>query len=166
MTHLPHTYLLLLGGNLGNVSQTFRIATEHLSLVGMVQRTSSLYSSKAWGFESDEIFLNQVVEIQSKLEPHDMLNATQRIELQLGRTSKSIGGQYQSRLIDIDILFCDDMIVHTERLTIPHPLLHKRRFTLVPLAEYWQAWQHPIFKTTIEQLLAQCNDESEVTQLP
>ncbi len=157
-----YTYLLLLGGNLGNVSQTFREAIEQLSLIGTVQKTSALYRSKAWGFEANEMFLNQVVELRTGLLPHNLLSATQNIELQLGRTSKSIGGQYQSRLIDIDILFCGNTIVYTKQLTIPHPLLHKRMFTLVPLAEHWSQWYHPVLNTTVAELIEQCEDKSEV----
>lgn len=159
------TYLLLLGGNLGNVAQTFGKAIELLKELGTIKQKSSLYTSKAWGFEANEMFLNQVVEIDSTLEPHTMLSTTQNMEQQLGRTSKSTCEEYQSRIIDIDILFCDNLIIKTPTLTIPHPLLHKRMFTLAPLTEHWSNYMHPILQKTIEQITNECTDKSIVNRL-
>ncbi len=154
-------YLLLLGGNIGDVRNTFEQAAGELEKIGTIIAQSGFYCSKSWGFESADLFLNQVIEITTNKEPQAMLVATQSIEKRLGRTTKSVGGQYQSRIIDIDILFCDNLILNTQELTIPHPLLHKRRFTLQPLTEKWSNLVHPVLHKTIDELLAECPDEGK-----
>lgn len=155
-------YILLYGGNQGNVVETFAEAERQLADFARITRKSALYRSEAWGFESDDLFYNQVVEIESDAEPLAMLEALQQIERSLGRISKSVGGHYTSRTIDIDILFCDSKIIETERLTIPHPMLHKRRFTLLPLCEYWSEYVHPKLQKTVLQLLCECDDKGFV----
>lgn len=157
-----YKYLLLLGGNLGDVERAFETAIGKLRLEGIVISWTDIYYSEAWGFEAEETFRNQIVEMTSELEPMDMLIQTQRIERELGRMEKSKDGMYQSRKIDIDILFCDNIVMKTERLTLPHPLLHKRRFTLMPLAERWGCMTHPVIGKTIDELLEECEDRGRV----
>ena len=162
---MDYRYLLLLGGNLGDVRGAFATAIDMLENLGHVACVSALYGSHAWGFEADEPFTNQVVELVSNLAPLDMLDNTQHIERSLGRTEKSSGGVYHSRPIDIDLLYCNSMVVSSPRLTLPHPRLHLRRFTLVPLAEKWPLWQHPLLSLSSQQLLSQCPDKGEVWML-
>lgn len=157
-----YRYLLLLGGNLGDVERAFETAISKLRLEGDVTAWTSIYYSEAWGFEAEETFRNQVVEMTSELKPMDMLIQTQRIERELGRMEKSKDGKYQSRKIDIDLLFCNDIVMTTDRLTLPHPLLHKRRFTLMPLSERWRDMIHPVNGKTVEELLEECDDEGRV----
>lgn len=159
---MHYHYLILLGGNQGDVESAFAKARLMLSSVSEERLASSVYCSKAWGFESDELFRNQVIELTTDIAPLEFLDYTQSVERSIGRTDKTNDGAYQSRAIDIDILFCDDMQLQTPRLTIPHPLLHERRFTLVPLCELWADYVHPRFDVTVAQLLAQCTDNSEV----
>lgn len=159
-----YNYLLLLGGNLGDVERAFEVAIGKLRLEGDVIEVSDIYYSEAWGFEAEETFRNQVVEVVSELEPMDMLIQTQRIERELGRMEKSKNGKYQSRKIDIDLLFCNDIVMESERLTFPHPLLHKRRFTLEPLAEKWGEYIHPLLCKKLKELLKECDDAGRVWQ--
>ncbi len=156
--------ILLLGGNLGNVRDTFHSAVHLLEKeLGSVILQSADYVSEPWGFESARQFLNKVVEFQCTLAPLQILEITQRIEKELGRTHKSTNG-YCSRPIDIDILFYNDFIVSCEILSIPHPLLHQRRFTLEPLMEHWAELVHPLMSMTIKELHHQCCDNSQVTK--
>ena len=148
-------YILLLGGNLGNVEKTMREAIRHIAQLGDVPLQSSVYESEPWGFEAKERFKNIAVELDTDLEPIALLDELQRIERQMGRSHKTVNRQYQSRSIDIDILLCEERIVDTERLTIPHKLMHVRQFALVPVAEHWSDWQHPVLHKTISELLAQ-----------
>lgn len=148
-------YILLLGGNLGNVEKTMRDAIKRIALLGDVPLVSSVYESEPWGFEAENMFKNMAVELDTDLEPLSLLDELQRIEREMGRRHKTVNRQYQSRTIDIDILLCDCRVVDVERLTIPHRLMHLRRFALEPVAEYWADWQHPLLNKTIAELLEQ-----------
>lgn len=148
-------YILLLGGNLGNVEKTMREAVKHIAQLGVIAQESSVFESEPWGFEAQERFKNLALELVSDLEPIDLLDELQRIERLMGRHHKTVNRQYQSRTIDIDILLCDDRVVDTPRLTIPHKLMHLREFALAPVAECWPDWQHPILNKSIAELLEQ-----------
>jgi len=157
--------LLLLGGNQGNVKKNLNLAIQLLSQsLGHIITSSGLYQSEPWGFESQQLFINQVLEFRTSITPFELLSITQSIEKQLGRQEKA-GTQYEDRPIDIDILFCDNLIIQSTHLTIPHPLLHERRFTLEPLSECWAEFIHPVFKKTIRQLLNECEDSNQVKKL-
>ena len=153
---------LLLGGNLGNVSLNFKIASEYMAnCCGEITNKSNLYQSESWGFEAKELFLNQVLIIETKLTAQELLQETQSIEQKIGRKTKSQNQEYQSRLIDIDILFFEDDIIQTENLTIPHPRLHLRNFTLAPLHELIPNYIHPKLKKSISWLFENSKDKIE-----
>ena len=131
-----HTVYLGLGSNLGNREENLRGALfEIASSVGVVEAVSSFIVTEPWGFESTHTFVNAVCRVQTHLSPMEVLDATQAIERNLGRTQKSVDGIYSDRLIDIDILLYDDWKVDTPRLVIPHPLMAQRDFVKIPLAE-------------------------------
>ena len=131
-----HTVYLGLGSNLGNREENLRGALfEIASSVGVVEAVSSFIVTEPWGFESTHVFVNAVCRVQTRLSPMEVLDATQAIERNLGRTKKSVDGIYSDRLIDIDILLYDDWKVDTPRLVIPHPLMAQRDFVKIPLAE-------------------------------
>lgn len=153
--------LLLLGANLGDRVVTLRRAAKLIAVhVGPVVRASALYETAPWGITDQSAFLNQVLMVETELEPEAVLAQTQAIEQELGRVRLEKWG---ARLIDIDMLYFDDLVQETDRLTIPHPYLHQRRFTLVPLAEIAPDFLHPIFQKTSPELLAECEDRSEVS---
>lgn len=155
---------LLLGGNLGNKREIFAQAKQLISQqIGRVTGQSAIYETEPWGFESSDLFWNQVLEITTTLTPVEVLARTQQIENTLGRIRKS--DQYVSRIIDIDILFIDDLVIQTEKLIIPHPRIQERRFALVPLCELVPALLHPVFEKTIEQLLNDCPDKLNVEKV-
>lgn len=156
--------LILLGGNIGNVKNTFVEAIALLELkLSPKLKQSSVYTSEAWGFDSKERFFNQVVEFSNELPPHEILAVAQDVEKKLGR-ERNNSSTYQSRPIDIDILFIDNITISTENLTIPHPLLHLRRFTMEPLMEHWAQKEHPVLNKNVETLYEQCPDHSVVVK--
>lgn len=144
---------LLLGTNLGEREHNLAQAIEYIEKeVGEVQRKSTVVETDPWGFEAPTKFLNQVLEIESNLNPFDMLTKIKNIEQKMGRESKK-GDLYESRVIDIDILFFENEIVNDPKLTIPHPQLHNRLFALMPLNELSPEYVHPVLKKTMETLL-------------
>jgi len=158
---------LLLGGNQGDVKRTLQTAQQLVnSRVGAVLRCSHRYESEPWGFPAAERFSNQALEVSTDLTPHEVLDACQRIERELGRNraaeaveKASSGAVYCSRPIDIDIIFYDDEVIGDERLTVPHPLLAEREFALVPLCEIMRQRRHPVTGAT-----ARCSTRSETNR--
>ena len=125
-----------IGTNLGDKEKNLKQAIDLLEQrVGKCHKISSFYASKPFGFESENDFLNAVVEIETCLLPFDLLHETQKIERELGRTEKSTNGIYQDRIIDIDILLYDNEIIDTPELKIPHLHIAERDFVLIPLKE-------------------------------
>jgi len=155
---------LLLGSNQGNRLDLINQAIHKIEEgIGRVENTSSVYETEAWGFKSEQDFLNMVVEIRTELTAGDVLNEILGIEKELGRVRNS--KVYASRLIDIDILFFDDEIVNESQLRIPHPRLHERMFTLKPMMEICPGKIHPVFHETVEQLVEKCDDELKVKMI-
>jgi len=156
---------ILLGGNLGDKQQVFSEARAKLNQqVGTITSQSAIYETEPWGFESDDIFWNQVLEISTAFSPDEVLTQTQQIERELGRIRKAT--QYDSRIIDIDILFYGDQIIKLENLTVPHPRIQERKFALVPLCEIASELIHPVFLKSITQLLEECRDLLRVSPIP
>jgi len=147
---------LLLGGNLGNRSALLQQAREGiLDQMGEIQAHSSLYETAAWGVENQPAFLNQVVKMSTDQTPFELLKSIHELEAYLGRQRHE---RWHARTIDIDILYFADQQVDSQRLTLPHPQLHNRRFTLVPLVEIAPHFVHPKLKQSNLQLLENCQD--------
>lgn len=131
-----HTVYLSLGSNLGDREATMRRAIGLLNeRAGSVDRQSSFVETEPWGFESTNKFLNMCVRLLTTLSPEQLLMATKQIERELGRTQKSVNGQYHDRPIDIDILMYDDVHIDSNDLTLPHPHMQEREFVMKPLRE-------------------------------
>lgn len=127
---------LSLGTNLGDKRKNIAEAIKNIGeLVGDVVRQSALYETEPWGFRSDNRFVNAAVCVDTQLSPRRLLEVTQRIEMEMGRTLKSDGGEYHDRIIDIDILLYGDLHIDEPDLKIPHPLMHERDFVMTPLNE-------------------------------
>jgi 2-amino-4-hydroxy-6-hydroxymethyldihydropteridine diphosphokinase len=151
-----------IGTNLGNREGNLKQAVAGIeNFPGDVLQSSSIYETEPWGFQVEEEFLNMVVKIQTDLSPDALLGNIHILESTLGRVRETKG--YISRLIDIDILFFDAQIINEEHLKIPHPLLHKRKFVLIPLCEIEPGMIHPGLGKTIGELLQICKDTSVVT---
>jgi 2-amino-4-hydroxy-6-hydroxymethyldihydropteridine diphosphokinase len=142
-----------LGTNLGEKERNLNDAVAVLLLeVGAIICQSMFYASKPMGFESENEFLNQVVLIETYLSPFELLTKTQEIERNMGRIAKS-SNSYSDRLIDIDILLYDNLIIDQPTLKIPHPLMAERDFVLIPLAEIAPDFVHPVFGRKIDEML-------------
>jgi len=156
---------LCLGGNLGNCTETFEKAVKLLEKRAVrAYRSSSVYMSGAWGMEKAPDFYNQVVAIKTNHSAQQLMELILEIERTLGR-ERTESNTYQSRTIDIDILFFNEEIIHTTTLDIPHPRLHLRRFVLEPLNEIAPGYMHPVLKKTVAELLHECGDNSPIKKL-
>ena len=173
---------ILLGSNRGDRENYLSEALEMIELhAGPVVKKSLLYTTEPWGFTDATPFLNQVVEIETILDPAGLLDKLLTIEVKLGRirpfdgcgcgVPSAMDGDspgketpaYSGRTIDLDILFYGAQLVFTDSLMIPHPRLHERKFTLVPMCEIAPDFVHPLLKKTISVLLHACSDQSKVT---
>jgi len=157
---------LLFGSNLGDRFKIIADAEVQVQRnIGGIVNSSSVYESAPWGFEHNNKFLNKVLVINTTYSPDVVLRSIQNIETQFGRV-RNFSETYSGRTIDIDILFYDDLIMNEEDLKIPHPLLHKRRFTLKPLVEIVPNFKHPVLHKSMQQLLDECPDEQDAVQVP
>ena len=133
---MNHKVYFSLGSNLGDKEGNIREAISRIGeLIGEVDRQSTLLATEPWGFKSDNTFVNAAIRCTTSLSPFEILNITQNIERAMGRTLKSVDGQYHDRIIDIDILIYDDLHITTPQLTLPHPLMKERDFVMIPLKE-------------------------------
>ena len=130
-----HVYLSL-GTNLGNRKRNIREAIDKIGeQIGAVERQSALYETKPWGYSSPNDFINACVLVFTPMAPRQVLEAAQKIEREMGRTLKSVNGEYHDRIIDIDILMIDDLVIDEPDFKVPHPLMEERDFVMKPLKE-------------------------------
>lgn len=150
-----------LGTNLGDKEQNLRSAVQKIEeQIGKVVSLSAFYMTAPWGFSSDNSFLNAAACVETELSPLDVLQEAQKIERELGRTKKSVGGVYSDRLIDIDLLLYEDLILTLvapsgAELNLPHPLMTERDFVMLPLAEIAPELRHPVLGKTMKEICSQ-----------
>lgn len=150
-----------LGSNAGDREDNLRHSILLIEeRVGSVAVCSDVIETEPWGYRSNNPYLNQVIGVESKKNPEEILLITQDIERRLGRTQKSISGVYNDRTVDIDLLIWDDRVVNQPHLQIPHPLMHLRSFVLEPLSSIAPDLVHPLLKKSMTDLyLSQQNDK-------
>lgn len=152
------TVFLLLGTNMGNrlqhLQQACSLLSAHTDTIH-ITAVSSVYETAAWGKLEQDDYLNQAMKIETSLSPEELLAVTSSVEMAMGRIRKKV---WEPRIIDIDILFYGDQIIHKHKLIIPHPHLQDRKFVLIPLAEIASGLIHPILKKNIGSLLLSCPD--------
>lgn len=144
-----HTVFLALGTNLGNRAANLKEAIASLPPQMEVKAKSDVYETQPWGYADQAKFLNQVVRVETYLKPEPLLRHLKRLEVALGRKPTFENGP---RLIDLDILFYDDLVLYSPALTIPHPHVHERGFVLVPMMDIAPDFEHPVKKKSIREL--------------
>ncbi|MDO4191434.1 MAG: 2-amino-4-hydroxy-6-hydroxymethyldihydropteridine diphosphokinase [Bacteroidales bacterium] len=156
------TLILSIGTNLGNRHKNLTDAIAQIAQhIGTCLAQSPFYQSTPWGFESDNLFLNGIVIIDTTLTANDVLTVTQNIEKNIGRKAKT-SGHYADRIIDIDLIDYAGIVLTTDTLTLPHPRMHQRNFVLKPLCDVAPNWLHPVLKQTAKELLTNSPDTSEL----
>lgn len=161
--HSENTCFLITGSNLGDKLSNLEQAANLINInAGTIVRSSSIYETEPWGHSDQPVFLNQVLQIITKLSPPLLMEQLLLIEKEMGRqrTFKNA-----SRNIDIDILFYDDQVIHEKGLDIPHKSMQSRRFVLVPLQEIAPDFIHPELKKSISELLIECSDPLHVNKI-
>jgi len=159
-----HQVFLGIGGNIGDKPTNFFRAHALISkMLGKIDARSSIYETPPWGFQSEHVFWNQAVEIETVLEPLEILWRIKEIEEMFGIKSKK--QRYTDRAIDIDILYVDDDFFETDSLIIPHAKLHERKFVLVPLVEIAPDFKHPLLRMSNRDLLDCCKDQSIIRKV-
>ena len=159
---MKKTAFLLLGTNLGDRKKNLSVARNTIDVeVGTIIKASSIYQTAAWGKTDQPDFLNQALKVETTLSPNGILEKILKIEQGMGRRRDEKWGE---RIIDIDILLYEKEIVHSLRLTLPHPQLQHRRFALEPLAEIAGTEIHPTLALTVRAMLEQCADTLKVSR--
>ncbi|WP_026769592.1 2-amino-4-hydroxy-6-hydroxymethyldihydropteridine diphosphokinase [Asinibacterium sp. OR53] len=154
------TAYLLIGGNMGNRLAYLQQASDEIEAsCGIITRRSAVYETEAWGLTDQPSFYNQALALESFFEPPLLMNELLGIEERMGRKRDIKMGP---RIIDIDILLIDDLVMDTPKLSVPHPALALRRFALAPLAQIAAELVHPVLHKTIRQLLDECPDRLHV----
>lgn len=129
---------------------------------GIITRQSSVYETAAWGNTNQKAFLNQIIIIQTRLSPDELMKTLLNIEQLLGRIRTQ---KFGPRTIDLDILFYDRIIINSKLVTIPHPAIQERRFVLVPLVELSPKKIHPVYRQTVSTILKNCTDTLPVKKI-
>ena len=149
--------ILLLGGNIGNVTDTFtRVKQDIYNRIGRIEKESEIYLTPPLGFESKHKFLNQGLKVLTLFDVNKVLEITQIIEDSFGKKNNLKNG-YKDRPIDIDIIFFNQDLVKNKNIIVPHMHMHKRSFVLVPLCDIIPDYIHPVFKTSVVDLSKKVN---------
>ncbi len=150
---------LTIGSNIGDRQKNIKTSIKELEKLGKIKTISSIYQTEPIGYKKQEKFLNLALKLETGLSPIELLKEIQKIENKMGRVKKIKNGP---RNIDIDIIFYNDEIINTEKLIVPHPRMHQRKFVLAPLEEIANNAIHPTKNKTIKQLLNNLNDNHKV----
>lgn len=160
---MMHTVYLLTGSNIGDSTANLLNASILIhQRIGKIVDASSVYKTEPWGNKQQQDFLNQVLKVETMLSANEVMQNIFEAEKEMGRTRIH---KWEPRIIDIDILFFDTIVINETHLKIPHPLLQNRMFTLIPLNELSPKLNHPVLNKSISQLLNECTDKGIVEKL-
>jgi 2-amino-4-hydroxy-6-hydroxymethyldihydropteridine diphosphokinase len=151
---MDHIIYLALGSNIDDRLANLKQAVTSLSPQMEVKKKSHVYETLPWGYTDQPKFLNQVLMAKTYLEPERLLRHLKRLEVALGRKASFRNGP---RLIDIDILFYDDIVLETPDLILPHPRLHERGFVLLPMMDIAPDLVHPVKNKSIREMMVLCD---------
>ena len=156
-----NSVFLGLGTNLGDRTVNLKKAAEKIEeYIGNIVKSSSVFETEPWGFDSKNEFLNLVLRVETVFSPYMILGQILLIESMFGRIRGV--NQYTSRVIDIDLLLYEDMVINEKALVVPHPLMHERKFVLVPMCEIAPEMIHPVLNVSFNNLLELCKDNSSI----
>tara|TARA_B100001029_G_C14924833_1_gene374123 strand:+ start:358 stop:852 length:495 start_codon:yes stop_codon:yes gene_type:complete len=159
---MKHFAYISIGSNLGDRVHNCANAILQLSNFSELIKHSSFYETESWGYDDVNLYINCVVKISTQLNPGTLLSQLKLIEKTLGRSHKKNGNLYESRIIDLDILFFDNLILNNSELNIPHKHLYNRNYVLIPFAEIDPDFVCPLKKHKISHILSSCKDKSQV----
>ncbi|NMB61057.1 MAG: 2-amino-4-hydroxy-6-hydroxymethyldihydropteridine diphosphokinase [Chloroflexi bacterium] len=151
-----HQVILGTGSNVGDREENLQLAMAEIQKFATITAQSAIYETNPWGFTDQPAFLNQVLVIETQLDPFDLLDTLKTTEKQIGRTPTF---RYGPRMIDIDILFFDKLILEDEKLIIPHPKIADRAFVLIPLDELVPQFIHPLLHRSIHEMVSEINQD-------
>ena len=161
---MPHQVYIGVGSNLGKKKENYLEALVRIAKIPKTRiiKESSLYESQPLG-DSKEWYVNGVIEIETELKPELLLKKCKNIERAMGR--KKVRKRWGARIIDLDILLYNSLIMNKKSLKIPHPEMHQRKFALIPLSELAPQVVHPVLQVTISELLVSVKDDKRVSLL-
>jgi 2-amino-4-hydroxy-6-hydroxymethyldihydropteridine diphosphokinase len=148
---LLNTAAIALGSNLGNREQNLHAAIEHIGALGTVTAVSSFLDTAPVGFLDQPRFLNAALLLETALTPLDLLRRLLEIERGMGRDRADVPAK-GPRVIDLDLIFYDNLVLNTPQLTLPHPSMHERAFVLAPLAQIAPGWPHPVSQRMVSEM--------------
>lgn len=152
-----------MGSNLSNRTAQLQAAERYIQAgAGKITGHSSVYETAAWGKTDQPDFINKVICIETTLNPFELLEKLLEIEKKMGRERNE---RWEARIIDLDILLYDELVYADASLTIPHPGIASRRFTLIPLNELAGTFIHPVYNKSINELLLNCEDQGAVQKI-
>jgi 2-amino-4-hydroxy-6-hydroxymethyldihydropteridine diphosphokinase len=159
---VPHQVYIGIGSNLGNKRENYLEALERIAKLPKTRiiKESSVYESQPHG-DSKEWYINGVIEIETEIKPEPLLTKFKNIERAMGR--KKVRKKWGARIIDLDILLYDSLIMNKKNLKIPHPEMHQRKFVLIPLSELGPQMIHPVIGSSISELLVSVKDDKRVS---
>jgi len=159
---MKHFAYISIGSNLGDRVHNCENAIFQLSSFSQLIKQSSFYETESWGYYDVNLYINCVLKVSTQLNPEKLLYQLKLIEKKLGRAENKNSSLYESRIIDLDILFFDNLILNTSELSIPHIHLYSRNHVLIPFSEIDPDFECPLKKDKISNILSSCEDKSRV----
>ena len=156
-----HIAYISVGSNIGDKLANCQKGVTSLAEAGRcrILAQSRIYATEPVDYEDQDWFVNMVVKLETSLDPFHLLDHIENIQRAAGRIQDPI--RFGPRILDLDIVLYDDRVIESERLVIPHPRMHKRRFVLKPICDIDPSIIHPVLKKEMRALLKRLGDENQ-----